>query len=136
MDQTNSFSVLNFSADEICGRASRMGVSLGPSDICKSASVKLIRDTEMQRSLTLLKKAESLVEADILAPHNLVVSNISTLCEDLNDVEDVEDSRGVQEIVVSVPPRGRNKKIYDSSTVRRSKRIKIQKNKNSKNARS
>jgi hypothetical protein len=130
-DFVSSNSVLNFSTDEICSRASRMGVSLGESSGCKAASIKLLKDTELERSLTMLKKVESTVESDFLAPHNLVVSDISTLCDDLNE-EVVDVSGGVVETMVSAPPYGRTKKIYDNISVHRSKRIKNLKNKISK----
>jgi hypothetical protein len=132
---TRPHSILNFSAIDISSRASSMGVSLGESEACRAASIKLIKDTEFQRSLTILKKVESVVDTDTLAPHKLVVSDISTLCDDLN-VEDVgEETTGAAEILVPKPIRGRNKKLVDNSAVRRSKRIQIQNSKISKDAR-
>jgi hypothetical protein len=130
---TNPYSVLNFSDDDILSRAADMGVSLGVSAESKLGSIKLIKDTEVHRSLTLLKKTESTSESNIADPNNLVVSNISALCEDL--VEEESDNMVAAEAMVSTLPRMKTKKNYDTGAVRRSKRIKILKNNKSKNAR-
>jgi hypothetical protein len=135
---STKYLVLKFSNDDILSRASGMGVSLGVSLDSKLKSVKIIKDTELQRSLPILKKAESSVEPNDLDSHNLVVSKFSNLCDDLVDEENCSIMGDVGTTVSTFPPaRSRTRKVYDKSSVRRSKRLKILKSKNiSKYARS
>jgi hypothetical protein len=121
------FSVLNFSDSDIIARAEKMGVSLGPDEGSKITSVRMIKETEINRTLTMLKKVESVVDQE-LDPHNMLVSRVSDLCEDLVENEDTIDTVHVaMDSNVSKQKQTRTRKNYSGTTVRRSTRVKTKK---------
>jgi hypothetical protein len=129
----SEFSILALSNDVIVGRANRIGVSFGSSDASRSKVVDIIKDNELNRSLIMLKKKEN-VENN--GPHNLVVSRVSNLCEDLIEDEHTmqEDHElldtSIEQMVQNVKmPKARKKKSYDTGNVRRSARINFSKRK-------
>jgi hypothetical protein len=125
----NKFSILSFSNDEIINRASRIGVFLGETDVARRASAQIIKDNEMHRSLVILKKKEQNNIGEDGGPHNLLVSRVSNLCDDLVD----EESPTCDDHLELVVPcekvvKSRVRKTYDKTNVRRSTRVKIKKN--------
>jgi hypothetical protein len=114
-------SILNFPDHVIADRASRLGVSLGDSPSLIDASVQILKATEEDRYLTMLKSKVSTVEDD---PQNLFVSKVSALCEVLTDEEvlGLDDHKDPSNKNVHVT-RTRKKKSYDKTKVRRSSRI-------------
>jgi hypothetical protein len=116
-------SILNFSTEEIISRADRMGVSMGESLNEQIDSVKLLKDTEIHRHLTILQKEQSETDQNPLGPHSLVVSKLSNLCADLEE-EEVMLVAAKEPPRTSVMSRQRVKKTYDKTFVRRSTRLK------------
>jgi hypothetical protein len=126
-NQNLEFSVLNFSDSDIITRAEKIGVSLGPDEGSKVTSVRMIKETEINRTLTMLKKVESVVDQE-LDPHNMLVSRVSDLCEDLVENEDTIDTVHVaMDSNVSKQKKTRTRKNYSGTTVRRSTRVKTKK---------
>jgi hypothetical protein len=119
-------SISSFSEEHIIENARSLGVSLGvsTSDCIKSA--KLIKDFELQRSLTMLKcndQSEKNQANDILC---LAVSRASDLCNDLEDEENLVSDVDVQiPQVVSREKKQRKRKSYDKKNVRRSNRVRV-----------
>lgn len=114
------FTLSTLSNDDIVVKVNSLGVSLGKDNSERRAAANLIIDEEANRSIILLKKKEESVDS------HLLVSHISTLCEDLVDEhspisEDLTEL-GVQCAKVS---RTRHRKSYDKTNVRRSTRIRI-----------
>jgi hypothetical protein len=84
MSSPPKISILNFADNVIIQKASRLGVSLGDSPSLIDVSVKIIKETENERHLTMLKSKVSSNDD----PQNLFVSKVSGLCEDLAE-EDI-----------------------------------------------
>jgi hypothetical protein len=119
---TPKFSILNFSEHTIKHRARVLGVSLGESPSKVDASVTILKETESDRYLTVLKNNASIVEND---PQNLYVSKVSALCEDLTEEDEMDLNDHTDRSIHDVQaPCGRRKKVYDKTKVRRSSRIK------------
>ena len=119
-------SISSFSEEHIIENARSLGVSLGvsTSDCIKSA--KLIKDFELQRSLTMLKcndQSEKNQANDTLC---LAVSRASDLCNNLEDEENLVSDVDVQiPQVVSREKKQRKRKSYDKKNVRRSNRVRV-----------
>jgi hypothetical protein len=114
-------SILNFPDHVIATRASRLGVSLGESPSLVDVSVKIIKETENDRYLTMLKTNASTIDND---PQNLFVSKISGLCEDLTEEDDMGSDGHTDQSSRDVKvTRTRRKIVYDKTKVRRSSRI-------------
>jgi hypothetical protein len=82
-----AFSILSVSENEIIDRASILGVSLGESPTQVSKSVGLIKEVEINRALTILKKNVQATDCEDVRPHALIVSRASNHCENLSDDE-------------------------------------------------
>jgi hypothetical protein len=114
-------SILNFPDHVIATRASTLGVSLGESPSLVDVSVKIIKETENDRYLTMLKTNASIIDND---PQNLFVSKISGLCEDLTEEDDMGSDGHTDQSSRDVKvTRTRRKIVYDKTKVRRSSRI-------------
>jgi hypothetical protein len=117
-------SFISLSHSEIVGRASSIGVSLGNDAQETINSVNLLKTIEEKRMLSILEKniKESITED--AGPSTLLVSNMSSLCEDLVD-DDVGSDTGLEQ---PCPPpiinskKTRQRRSYDLSKVRRSTR--------------
>lgn len=105
----------------IVSRASRLGVSLGKSPTEIASSVKNLKDVEKDRSLFMKKNLNN----DDNDPHNLFVSKVSGLCEDLTEEDNVgmddHTDLSCRDLVVK---RGRKTVTIDKRKLRRSARIK------------
>jgi hypothetical protein len=109
-------SVTSFSDDQIIDEARLLGVSLGSSHSDCLKSAKIIKDFEVQRSITMLKCNDHLPQQHDNATLCMTVSRASELCDDL---EEEEDFLGDEEIEM---PKGiiREKKVRKKSpTIRR-----------------
>ena len=121
-------SLLSFSSDQIISAAHGLGISLGTSKKDEIASANLILDNERNRSLTMLQTNESNTSLGDKAPHCLVVTRASNLCEDL-----VDDEETPEDTLLEVPPvkkTNRQKKKKNSNEkipLRRSTRVKYRK---------
>jgi molecular chaperone GrpE (heat shock protein) len=101
-------------------------------------SIRGIKNVEEKRILTILhKNADENLDKDE-GPSTLVMSKVSTLCEDLVDDEsfplDLDDhldhlKQGIKE------KKTRQRKTYDFNNIRRSTRRRIKKNHNAKSKR-
>jgi hypothetical protein len=124
---TPKFSILNLSDSEILARAEKLGVSLGSDENSNMASVKQIKEIELNRTLTMLEKINTVVEQEN-DPHNMLVSKMSELCEDIMPDEVSSDVvhpvvRGIE----SKQTQKRTRKNYNGTAVRRSTRVKTKK---------
>ena len=118
--QTQSRSLLSFSDSQIIHNASILGVSLGNSDADKLASARLIKENEVQRTLTILNN-DTVSEKRDDPVKCLVVTRASALSGDLDDDESLFDD-GFQP-VLKKKKHNKKKKSYDKTKVRRSNRI-------------
>jgi hypothetical protein len=121
----NKVSLLSFTCSNIIDKAKSMGVSLGNSTEVENVSAKVILDNECRRSLTLLKPNENSDEVGIC----LLVNRASSLCEDLNDEENLLDDEFSieQPTVVNGAKIKKKKKAVDKAPLRRSTRTKFKK---------
>jgi hypothetical protein len=133
MTGTHKSSNLSFIAkdnSEIIDLASRLGVSLGKNCHEATQTVDNIKRVEENRNFQFLqKKLEYDIEGDN-GPSNLVLTNVSALCEDLVD-DDKVFSDADELIGDPLPPikekMARPRKVYDSSNIRRSNRRRVKK---------
>ena len=131
MQQTQNVSILSFSDTQVIDTAHSLGVSLGNSQAEHLISAKMIKDNELSRTLTMLRKCEdSSNNAVENVSQCLVVSRASNLSEDLEDEENLENDAGFDmPPIVAKERKTRKKKSYDKNNVRRSNRIRIKKSK-------
>jgi hypothetical protein len=130
---TNKSSNLSFiekDSAEIIGLALRLGVSLGKDVHEAIQTVDSLKKVEEIRNIQYLQKnIDYVIEGDN-GPSNLVMTNVSALCEDLVDddkeISDVDDLIGDP-----LPPikekKVRQRKVYDPSNIRRSNRKRVKK---------
>ena len=119
-----SLSILSFSDNDIVDCASKLGISLGSSDSEKVNSAKNIKDVDLQRAVHILEKNIDVLAKGEIGPTNLALNRASALSEDLLDDDFSEDFDTVDVVTtVKTNKRGRKKKEYSNSNVRRSIRI-------------
>jgi hypothetical protein len=111
-------SITLFTDDHIVQNVVALGVSLGNSHSDCVACARLIKDVELQRNLTMLKKSDSLVNDTASC---LAVTHASNLCLDLDGEDFLED----EPLVIPNERKGRKKKNFDTKTVRRSNRVRF-----------
>jgi hypothetical protein len=105
-------------------------VSLGADLDNACVNIDCMKGIEEERNLRMLEKnINDTVDMDT-GPSNLLVSKVSSLCEDL--VDDENDFDGDDELVDMPLPnikekKIRQKKVYDVSNIRRSNRKRIKK---------
>jgi hypothetical protein len=123
-------SIINIPDSEIVRRADRLGISLGNSVGEIGNSVKGIKMVEEERILTILEKKKNDIENLEEGMDTLVLSKVSTLCEDLIDDEDntidLDDHLDLLKPVVKVK-KNRQRKVYDTNNIRKSTRKRIKK---------
>ncbi|KAK1602601.1 hypothetical protein QYE76_016870 [Lolium multiflorum] len=123
-------SIINIPDSEIVRRADRLGISLGNSVGEIGNSVKGIKMVEEERILTILEKKKNDIENLEEGMDTLVLSKVSTLCEDLIDDEDntidLDDHLDHLKPVVKVK-KNRQRKVYDTNNIRKSTRKRIKK---------
>jgi hypothetical protein len=123
-------SIINISDSEIVKRAECLGISLGksPSEIGKS--VKGLKMVQEERILTISENKKHEMENMEEGLETLVLSKVSTLCEDLVDDDDIpldlDDHLEHRKPVVKCK-KIRQKKVYDTSNIRKSTRKRIKK---------
>jgi hypothetical protein len=123
------FSFTSLSHDEIVGRASRIGVSLGKTFDETVESINILKSVEEGTNFHILQKNMDETLRGDAGPSNLMVSDISSLCEDLIEDEGEDFSNFVLEQSCHVVPtkKPRQRRVYDLSKVRRSTRKKTPK---------
>jgi hypothetical protein len=89
----------SFSDEQIIGDAMSLGVSLGNSQSACIQSAKLIKEFEIQRTLTLLKCRDPVANSQENDSLCLAVSRASALCDDLDGDDDF-----LGDDVVDAPP--------------------------------
>jgi hypothetical protein len=122
--------IVNIPDDEIGHRAERLGISLGCSEGDVEKSIKVIKLLEENRILTLWHKNSHDNVSEEKGLSSLVMSKVSTLCEDLVEEDDIP--LGVDDDIEPLKPivRGRKtrqRKVYDTNNIRRSSRKRIKK---------
>jgi hypothetical protein len=86
---TPKYSIVNIADVDIVKRAEKLGVSLGASQAEIDQSIRGIKLVEEERILTILKKNENDRENREEGLETLVLSKVSTLCEDLCEDDDI-----------------------------------------------
>jgi hypothetical protein len=120
----SKFSFNSFSYESVVSRASKLGVALGQSPSEVAASVQLLRDIDMQRTLVMLKKGEEKELAKDKYLHSLVISEAKNLSIDLEG--EVQEGTEGHKDLISVVPKSKKIKLNRSkegSSVRRSARL-------------
>ncbi|KAM0870388.1 hypothetical protein ACQ4PT_040044 [Festuca glaucescens] len=96
--ESSNLSFIDKDSSEIIELASRLGVSLGKNVHEAVQTVDNIKRVEESRNVQYLQKSIDYVIEGDNGPSNLVMSNVSALCEDLvdddKDFSDVEDLTG------------------------------------------
>ena len=117
----SKLSFCNLPDSILVARASKLGVSLAKSPVEIASSVRELKTVENDRCITRLKNNIGKEDDD---PHCLYVSHLSGLCEDLTE-EDNGNMVDHSNLQCHVPKntRGRKKKSFDKSKVRRSARL-------------
>jgi hypothetical protein len=92
-------SITSFSHDQIIGNAMSLEVSLGNSHSVCIQSARLIKDFELQRTLTMLKCSDHLEKTHENVSLCLAVSRASELCDDLDGDDDF-----LRDDDVDIPP--------------------------------
>ena len=117
----SKFSFCNIPDCSVVARACKLGVSLGKSQSEIASSVKDLKNVEYNRHLTRLSNNIGKEDND---PHCLYVSQVSGLCEDLTEEDNLAmaDHTDLQRHRATYT-RGRKKKSVDKSKVRRSARL-------------
>jgi hypothetical protein len=127
---TPMLSIVNIPDSEIVKRADRLGISLGKSAREVHKSINGIKMLEEERILTILKKKEIENENKEEGLETLVLSKVSNLCEDLIEDEDIpldfDDHLEHLKPIVKVK-KVRQRKVYDTSNIRKSTRKRIKK---------
>jgi hypothetical protein len=125
-----TFSIVNIADSDIRERADRIGVSLGESEGEIRKSIKGIKMVEEERILTIFLKKENELENKEEGLETLVLSKVSTLCEDLVEDDDIpldfDDQLEHLKPVVKVK-KVRQRKVYDTSNIRKSTRKRVKK---------
>jgi hypothetical protein len=124
------FSIVNIPDNEIIHKAERLGISLGKSEGEIVKSIKGIKLLEEERILTMLHKNVDEYVSREDDPSTLVMSKVSTLCEDLIEDDgiplDLDDHLEHLKPVVK-EKKTRVRKIYDTNNIRKSTRRRIKK---------
>jgi hypothetical protein len=121
-------SLLNFSDEQIIHNATVLGVSMGSSFTAQINAAHIIKENEFQRTLTILKKNESVLDKSAEQLPCLIVSRASDLVGDLDDEDFLLDTDLPCASTVTNKIRcNRKKKSYDKTKVRRSNRIRNKK---------
>jgi hypothetical protein len=125
-----TFSIVNIADSDIRERADRIGVSLGESEGEIRKSIKGIKMVEEERILTIFLKKENELENKEEGLETLVLSKVSTLCEDLVEDDDIpldfDDQLEHLKPVVKVK-KVRQRKVYDTNNIRKSTRKRVKK---------
>jgi hypothetical protein len=95
----------------------------------KRVLARLIKDIELDKTITILLRNAHRTESEDVGPANMLVSHVSNLCADLIDDEAAElENHHMDDLVQAAKvSRGCKKKVYDVSNVRRSSRFKNKK---------
>jgi hypothetical protein len=88
---TSKYSIINIADADIVKRAEKLGVSLGVSQAEINQSIRGIKMIEEDRILTILKKNENERENREEGLETLVLSKVSSLCEDDDIPLDFDD---------------------------------------------
>jgi hypothetical protein len=122
------FSIVNIPDDEIMHKVERLGISLGKSNGEVVKSIKGIKLLEEERILTILQKNidENVNKEE--DPSTLVMSKVSTLCDDLVEDDciplDLDDHLEHLKPVIK-EKKTRVRKIYDTNNIRKGTRRRI-----------
>jgi hypothetical protein len=81
------FTIASIPNHEVVSRASKLGISLGLSPSNISASVNIIKDLDLQRTLVILKQKEYTASKESNDSTSFVMNDVSRLSNDLVDEE-------------------------------------------------
>ena len=143
-----SCSILHFSENEIVDKANDLGISLGSNETEVVKSVNDLLDLEAERASEIIRNLASIQPLNDNDMNNLGINDLANICNNLlpsveaEDEEDVENIDTVEPLLmdeaVSVidtnivpqgvgekPERLWKRKIYPTSAVHRSARVKL-----------
>jgi hypothetical protein len=128
--QSPNLSFIAKDSSDILGLASRLGVFLGKDEQEALDTVTNIKKIEEIRNVVYLQKTIDYVLERDDGPSNLVMSNVSALCDDLVDEE--KQNSDIEELIGDpLPPikekKTRQRKVYDPANIRRSNRKRTKK---------
>jgi hypothetical protein len=123
-------SIVNIPESDFIHRAGSLGISLGKNDMEVSESIRGIKCLEEKRILIMLQKNVDENMNKDEGPSTLLMSKVSTLCEDL--VEDESIPLDFDDPVELLKPaikgkKTRQRKTYDTNNIRKSTRRRIKK---------
>jgi hypothetical protein len=120
----HKFSFHSMPTDLVVKTASKLGVSIGHSPSQINASVDLLKDIDLQRTLVMLKKSEDKISQDQEDPNSLVIHEAKALSSDLL-VEEQLCVEGHKDHITPAPlhKKRNTAKKRAVSVVRRSARI-------------
>ena len=143
MSVNTSNSILHFSNDEIVHNANQLGISLGNNEGEISNSINDLLDLEAKRALDMIRMLAAVKPMNDSEIHALGVRVLDGFCTDLAPSlpEQEEENESVEMDVVGPPVAGSEdrvdartgpkrtwkRKIYPTSVVRRSARIRTAK---------
>ena len=143
MSVNTSNTILHFSNDEIVDKANQLGISLGSNEGEVSNSVNNLLDLEAERALELIRNLAAVKPMNDSEIDALGVRMLDKFCDDLapplQEPEEEDENVGVEVDrspgagsvdrvgMRTSPKRKWKRKIYPSSTVRRSARIRTAK---------
>jgi hypothetical protein len=123
-------SIVDIPESDFIHRAGSLGISLGKNDMEVSESIRGIKCLEEKRILIMLQKNVDENMNKDEGPSTLLMSKVSTLCEDL--VEDESIPLDFDDPVELLKPaikgkKTRQRKTYDTNNIRKSTRRRIKK---------
>jgi hypothetical protein len=81
----SKFTIASFSDDMIISRAAKLGVSLGNSSVQINESISCLKECDLSRTLTMLKRKEDETKESLEDQSSFILQEVSKLSEDLVD---------------------------------------------------
>jgi hypothetical protein len=111
------FSLASFSNDSIVSRVAKLGVKLGESPRQIQESVNNLKDTDLQRTLVMLKRNEDKIKNGQDSISESVLQDAIDLSADLNEEEQQGSFGHEDQDLLSPKQKRRGKKIVTENTV-------------------
>jgi hypothetical protein len=121
----SKYSLISFPTEVVVERASKLGVSLGKSPSEIANSVNRIKDTDVQRTLTILKRNEEKANEEANVSRTMLLDKAMDLSDDLM----MEEHNGLDKCLEPPMPITKTKRSYRkrdlaNTVIRRSVRLK------------
>jgi hypothetical protein len=122
----NKYSLKSFSNEVVVATASKLGISLGKSLIEIEESVDKIKNLDIQRTLTILKKNEEKARQNTEDTSSFLLNEMADMSEDVF-LEEQEQGDDHKQVTTARTKRTYRKREPSNSVVRRSVRLKNKK---------